>query len=243
MRKTRIVGVLIGLLALGLLASPAMAVKQKLVFGKFKATVSGTAHGHGEAGEMTLGPYKFSECEKELRSNGAVTMGESETFFQEVRFSKCEAVRNASGGLRETVYASFTLGMEFHSNGALHLGPSPVTFGASNSTCEVTIPAQWLPSAAENLGEFRNFEVASYSTEKEKLEGGAVKKFGEFRERLDVAWEAKGVKATIKQTPTCAYEGGKTNAAGEAEFNNGKLEGELEEITLGGGNLSFVQAP
>ncbi len=241
MRRTSIVaGIATVVCALGALASPALAAKEKPVFGKFKASVAGTAKGIGEAGEMQLGPYKFEECEKELHSTGTVVMGESETFFQEVKFSKCEATRNAGGGLEESVQASFTLGMEFHSNGSMKLGPAAVTFGASNSTCEITIPPQWVPAVAETKGEEKTFEVDTYGTEKEKLEGGAVKKFGEFRERLDVEWEAKGITTTVKLSPTCKYSGSHLNAAGEAEFGNGKMEGELEEITLQNGNLSFI---
>jgi hypothetical protein len=242
-RTTMVLAIAVGALTWGVLASPALAAKEKLVFGKFHASVAGAAKGIGEAGEMVLGPYKFEECEKELRSNGSVVLGESETFFQEVKFSKCIATRNAGGGLKESVFASFTLGMEFQSNGSLKLGPTSVTFGASNSTCEVTVPAQWVPSIAETKGEYKTFEDASYSTEQEKLEGSAEKKFGEFRERLHIAWELKGVKTTVKLTPTCSYEGSHVNSAGEAEFSGGKMEGELEEVTLQAGNVSFVPAP
>jgi hypothetical protein len=239
-RTTMVLAIAVGTLAWGVLAAPALAAKEKPVFGKFRATAAGTVKGIGEADEMVLGPYKFEECEKELHSTGSVVLGESETFFQEVKFSKCVATRNAGGGLKEAVYASFTLGMEFHSNGALKLGPTSVTFGASDSTCEVTIPSQWVPAVAETKGEDKTFEAATYSTEKEKLEGGQEKKFGEFRERLDIDWELKGITTTVKLTPTCAYEGSHTNAAGEAEFSGGKMEGELEEVTLQAGNLSFL---
>lgn len=241
MRQTRMVLALaMGVLTCGVLAAPALAVKEKPVFGKFRASVAGTASGKGEASEMVLGPYKFEECEKELRSTGTVVLGESETFFQEVKFSKCVATRNAGGGLKEAVFASFKLGMEFHSNGSLKLGPTSVTFGASDSTCEVTVPSQWVPAAAETKGEDKAYEDASYSTEQEKLEGGQEKKFGEFRERLHIGWELKGISTTVKLTPTCKYEGAHLNAAGEAEFSGGKMEGELEEVTLQAGNLSFV---
>ncbi len=241
MRRTRMVLALaMGVLACGVIASPALAVKEKPVFGKFRASVAGSTRGIGEADEMTLGPYKFEECEKELHSDGTVVLGESETFFQEVKFSKCVATRNGGGGLKEAVFASFKLGMEFHSNGSLRLGPTSVTFGASDSTCEVTIPAQWVPAVAETKGELKSFEDATYSTEQEKLEGGQEKKFGEFRERLDIDWELKGVVTTVKLTPTCKYEGAHLNAAGEAEFSGGKMEGDLEEVTLQAGNLSFI---
>jgi hypothetical protein len=242
-RTTAVLALAMGVLTWGVLASPALAVKEKPVFGKFRASVAGTAKGIGATSEMVLGPYKFEECEKELRSNGTVVLGESETFFQEVKFAKCVATRNAGNGLREAVFASFKLGMEFHSNGSLRLGPTSVTFGASDSTCEITIPAQWVPSAAETKGEYKTFEDARYSTLLEKLEGGQEKKFGEFRERLNIAWELKGVTTTVKLTPTCKYEGSHINAAGEAEFSAGKMEGELEEVTLAGGNLSFVPPP
>jgi hypothetical protein len=244
MRRTSIVVVVVaGLWALGALASPALAAKEKPVFGKFKASAAGAVKGIGEAGEMTLGPYKFEECEKELHSTGSVALGESETFFQEVKFSHCEAIRKAGGGVEETIQGSFTLGMEFHSNGSLKLGPSAVTFKLSDSTCEVTIPAQWVPAIAETKGAEKTFEDATYETETELLEGGQAKKFGEFRERLDIEWEAKGIVTTVKVTPTCSYSGTHLNAAGEAEFTNGRMEGELEEVTLQSGNLSFVEPP
>jgi hypothetical protein len=242
-RTTMVLALAMGVLTWGVLASPALAVKEPPVFGKFRATVAGSAKGIGEASEMVLGPYKFEECEKELRSNGAVVLGESETFFQEVKFFKCVATRNAGGGLKETVVASFTLGMEFHSNGSLKLGPTSVTFGASDSTCEVTIPAQWVPAVAETKGEDKSFPDATYSTEMEELEGVQEKKFGQFRERLDISWELKGITTTVKLTPTCAYEGTHLNSSGEAEFGNGRMEGELEEVTLQSGNLSFIPAP
>jgi len=241
-RTTMVLALAISVLSLGVLASPALAAKEKPVFGKFRASAAGTAKGRGEAGEMALGPYKFFECEKELRSNGTVVLGESETFFQEVKFSKCVATRNAGGDLKESVFASFTLGMEFHSNGSLKLGPTSVTFGASNSTCEVTVPAQWVPANAETKGEEKAFEDASYSTETEQLEGNAEKKFGEFRERLDIDWAIKGITTTVKLTPTCGYEGSHVNSAGEAEFSGGKMEGELDEVTLQDGNVSFIPA-
>jgi hypothetical protein len=241
MRTTRLaVALVAGALTLALFASSASA-KTKPVFGKFKASVAGTAKGIGEAGEMTLGPYHFEECERELHSNGMVAMGEQETFFQEVKFSHCETTRQLQGGLEETIEASFTLGMEFHSNGALKLGPATTTFGATDSKCEVSIPAQWVPAVAETeKGAEKTFEGVEYGTEKEKLEGAAAKHFGEFRERLDVSWEITGINSTVKLTPECKYHGAHVNAAGEAEYTNGKMEGELEEITLGGGNLSFL---
>ena len=117
-------------------------------------------------------------------------------------------------------------------------------FKAKKSYCEVNIPAQFIPGQAEKKPE-KEFEAFSYSTEKEKLEGPQAKKFGEFRERLDIEWEFKGLNANVPVTPTCEYkngeEGGKFNpVTKEVEFGDGKMEGELEEITLKTGNLKFV---
>ena len=97
-RTTMVVALAMSVLTVGLLASPAFAAKEKPVFGKFKATVAGSVKGIGEAGEMVLGPYKFEECEKELASRAASTMGESETFFQEVKFRQCVATSARSAG-------------------------------------------------------------------------------------------------------------------------------------------------
>jgi hypothetical protein len=240
MKRTRMaVALIAGVLALGLLATPAFA-KEAPVFGKFKATVTGTTKGKGEAGEMRLGPYKFEECERELKATGSVTMLESETFFQEIKFSHCETSRNIGPLLEETVFATFTLGIEFHSNGSMKIGPTPVTLKAGNSECELTIPSQWVPGQAESKPE-RHFEAAEYETETEELEGAQAKKFGQFRERLDISWELKNITTTVKQTPECKYTGSHVNEAGEAVFGGGKMEGELEEVTLQGGNLSFVE--
>ncbi len=242
MRRTMIVVALASALTVGVLASPAFALKEKPVFGKFKATASGSVKGHGESGEMQLGPYKFEECEKELESKGSVTLGESETFFQEISFRNCIGAKQLAGGLEERETASFKLGVEFHSNGALVIGPSAVTFGVKGSSCEITIPSQSVPAGFVKHPE-KPYEAASYSTETEKLEGGLEKKFGEFRERLDIEWELKGITTTVKLTPKCMYSGSHLNAAGEAEYTNGKMEGELEEVTLKTGNLAFVPAP
>lgn len=245
MRRIRMTIGLGAVCALGVFSAPAMALKEPAVFGKFKSSVSGAVKtSFGEAGEMDLGPYKFEECEKELHAKGNATAGESETLPLEVKFKKCATTRSLGGGLKETVFVSFTLNMEFHSNNSVKLGPSSVALKASKSSCEVTIPPQWIPAGAESKGDFHEFEAVSYSTEKEKLSGAAMKKFGEFRERLAIEWELKGIEARAKVTPECQYEGGKENpVTHEVEYNSGKMEGELEELTLKGGNIAFIPKP
>ena len=249
MRSVRmILGLAVVVCALGALTAPAFAKAEAFV-----ANASGSTKGHGEAGEMAIGPYKFPNgCEKELKSKGNVVAGESETFFQEVKFNKCIAKRKVGGGIEEPVSVSFTLGLEFHANGFAETGegagvkitPATVKFKGKKSYCEVNIPAQFIPGQAEKKPE-KGYEAFSYTTEIEKLEGSQAKKFGEFRERLAIEWEFKGLNANVPVTETCEYkngeEGGKFNpVTKEVEFGGGKMEGELEEITLKTGNLKFV---
>ncbi len=259
MRSVRmILGLVVVVCAFGALTAPAFAkVKEPKEFGKFVASTSGSTKGIGEASEMTIGPYKFPNgCEQELKSKGNVVAGESESFFQEVKFKDCVAKRKLGGGIEEPVAVSFTLGMEFHSagfvetggGGSVEISKSTIKFKGKKSYCEVKIPSQRIPGAAEKNPE-KEFEAFSYSTEKEKqTTKGGIKKFGEFRERLDIEWEYKGMEATVPITSTCEYkngeEGGKFNPeTNEVDFGNGKGEGELEEITLKAGNLKFVPAP
>jgi hypothetical protein len=249
-----IVGLVAAVCAFGALSAPAFAkIEEPKEHGKFKATVTGKAKGHGEAGEMKIGPYTFpTGCTKELKSKGEVAAGESETFYQTVQFKNCISKRNLGGGIEEPVPVGFTLGMEFKSNGTAEFGePGTVTikqasvkFKGRKSFCEVTIPTQTIPRKAEKKPE-EEFEAFSYSTEKEKLTAkGAIKKYGEFRERLDIEWEFRKLLASVKITPDCTYnkgEEGKFNEeTGEVDFGTGRMEGELEEITLKGGNLSFI---
>ncbi len=267
--RTIVLGCAVAALALGALASPAFAVKEKLVFGKFVASTTGSDKGHGEVGEMKLGPYIFTGknngkgshgpiCEKELKSTGEVMAGEHEELEQNIKFSKCIATRKA-GSAEEAVSFHFTLGVEFHSNHSATLGegaseavilPSSIIVKGKKSECTLVIPGQTVPVAAERNPE-KEFEVASYETEKESTAGerGKEMKFGPFHERLDIEMEFKKIKTELKIEPEkgCTdeklEEGSKFNPEKDTvEFTNGILEAELEEVTLKNGNLSFVPA-
>src|SRR5579875_799157 len=221
---------------------------------------------------MRLGPYTFTGknlgggngfgpiCEKELKSKGNVVAGESETFFQEVKFAKCYATRKSAGS-EEAVAFNFSLGMEFHSNGSAEIGegdeaevkitrPSTVTIKCSKSSCEVIIPAQTIPISAEKHPE-REYEAASYLTEEESLAGekSKEKKYGPVRKRLDIEMIFKKIKTEEQLNPAkgCTNESLEEGAkykpeTDTVEYNNGILEAELEEITLNDGNLSFEPA-
>jgi hypothetical protein len=263
MRSFRmIIGLVVAVCALGALTAPAFAkTKEPKVFGKFVATNTGGTKGHGEAGEMKLGPYIFPNgCTKELKSNGSVVAGESETIAQQIKFRGCIAKRKlGKGGIEESFPVKFTLSMEFHSNGFIetgdgaevHINAATVNLKAAKSYCTANIPAQTIPGKAVKKPE-GEFEAASYETEEEVLEKkGQIKKFGPIRDRLDIEWELKKIHVNVPITPRCEFKNSEgeepesekyNEVTKEFEFTNGKMEGELEEITLGDGNLSFVPA-
>jgi len=270
--RTIVLGTAVAACALGVLSAPAFGKPPTIVFGKFVASAAGGTKGHGEVSELRLGPYVFTGknlgngsgfgpvCENELKSKGNIAAaGESETFFQNVKFSKCYATRK-SGTSEEAVAFHFELGMEFHSNHSAELGegdeaevkitrPSTVKVKGSKSSCEILIPAQTIPIAAEKNPN-KEFEAASYETEEEAVEGkGKEMKFGPVRKRLDIEMEFKKI-VTIEQldpakgcTNEKLEEGATFNPENDTvEYRNGVLEAELEEITLKTGNISFVPA-
>jgi len=270
--RTIVLGAAVAVCALGVLSAPAFAIKTPIIFGKFVASAAGQTKGHGEVSEMRLGPYVFTGknlgegkgfgpvCENELKSKGNIAApGESETFFQNVKFSKCFATRR-SGTSEEAVAFHFELGMEFHSNHSAELGegdeaelkitrPSTVKVKGSKSSCSILIPAQTIPIAAEKNPN-KEFEATSYTTEEEAVEGkGKEMKFGPIRKRLDIEMAFKKI-VTIEQldpekgcTNEKLEEGATFNPVNDTvEYRNGALEAELEEVTLKTGNISFEPA-
>jgi len=261
----------IGLIAAGCVmgtfsASAFAKPKEKLIFGKFVASTSGKATGKGTVSALTLGPYRFTGeligegeygpiCKHiASTSRGEVEEGESETFTQDVKFEHCityRAAGNDSGGLKEKLSASFTLGITFHSNRSGELGhpepesatieEAPVMFKASHSECKVVIPFQHVPlKSGGKLAEegYEEFEAALYETEEQSLEGKpkAEKEFGEFRDRLNIETAFKKVKSEVPEHNGCL-----TSKEKEAKhYEEGVIKIDLEKITLKDGNISFV---
>jgi hypothetical protein len=284
MRRVRVVlGFAAVVCAFGAVAAPAFAKKGKepAIFGKFTASINGrtispsepaATKGHGEVEAMRLGPYIFTGrnlgegkgngpiCERALKSKGEVVSESSETFLQNVTFSKCIATRRA-GSSEEAVVFHFTLGMEFHSNGSVVTGESEeaevkiikgstVHFKGSKSSCEVIIPEQTIPVKAITKPE-KEFESASYETEKEPVEGKkAMKEFPSgFQEKLDITMEFKKVHTIEQLNPAKGCTNGKLEEGGTfnkendtVEYANGVLEAELEEIEIKKGNVGFAPA-
>jgi hypothetical protein len=256
--------------ALGVLSAPAFAKKTKepVTFGKFVATASGATKGHGEVEEMKLGPYTFTGknlgegkgfgpvCEKELKSKGTVVAGESETFAQEVTFSKCYSTRTA-GSSEEAVSFHFTIPMVFHSNGSVEADASevevtentPVKVKGSKSSCELLIPKQTIPIKAETRPE-AEYEAASYETEEEATEGKhKIAIFGPIRKKLDIEMAFKRIVVIEQLNPAKGCTNGKLEEGAtfnpeldQVTYTKSKLEAELEEISMKNGNLSFEPA-
>ncbi len=203
----------------------------------------------------TFGPI----CEKELKSSGTVESESSESFAQEIKFNQCIAYVKVGAGVEEEVSVKFKLGFEFHSNFSAQIGELPessvmikpgssVSFKGKRSYCVVVIPQQYIPIKDESKPE-GEYEAASYTTETETLEGGKAKKYtGGVEHKLNIEMEFKKIESYVPTSPQCTYskEGAPPGEEGKfnpelkrVEFNNGVLEGELEEITLKKGSISF----
>jgi hypothetical protein len=136
----------VGIGALGALASPAFAVKEKLVFGEFEASTVGkpitptsTApvtlwkEGSAAVTKLKLGGVTFGfdpkkaelapgePCLKAPAVKGVAKEEKSKDLLLNVTFKKCiSAVKNGSGwGYKAS---SFTLGMRFQSNESAEIG-------------------------------------------------------------------------------------------------------------------------
>jgi hypothetical protein len=271
MRRIRIVlGLASAVCAFGVLAAPALAKKEKepVMFGKFTASIPGktispaepaSTRGKGGVTEINLAGTGLiiKSCEKALKSTGMVESESSETFLQNITFSKCKASisLNKSPITAEETIPPFTLGMEFHSNKSVVLGeagesevkvvrPSNLSIKIGKTPCVVEIPSQTIPVKAEKKPE-GEYEAASYETTKEPAK---LKKFPSgFQEKLNIEMEFKKVESYVKPAPGCTFnpEGGKVNKEagspreGDIEFDNGTMELELEEISIKHGNVGF----
>jgi hypothetical protein len=239
------------------------------VFGKFTASLpSGrliteaetvTAKGHGELDSLNLanGALHVEEC-TDVKSQGQVGSERSETFFQNVTFKNCYALVQINPGFIEKLkIPKFTLGMEFRSNKSVETGtgapseleivrPSTVTIAiGKKAPCKVTIPSQTLPTKAATEPN-HEYEAATYETEKEPA---SMKKFPlGFQEKLDIDMEFSKMESWVKPNEHCVYAAGEegaydstpeTPAYGYVVYKKGRLEAELEEITIKTGNLGF----
>jgi hypothetical protein len=244
-------GLAVAVCAFGVVAAPALA------FGKFYASTTGATRGSGEAETLKLGPYKIT-CEDPIKAKGQVTSTEpSESFFTEVKFRSCETVVRPVGGsgIEEIKKVGLTLGMEFLSNYSAKVGEgeseavirpaSEVSFKAHGGKCTVVIPEQRLPLKQKEGVEYEaavpeTVEVAGPFEEGTKN----YERYGEFRTGLSFTIDLKKIHSYITPNSKCRYneesEEGKYNTeTHNVEFNGGIFEGELEEVTLKDGNLSF----
>jgi hypothetical protein len=254
MRKSRVaLGIVVAVCAFGVVAAPALG------FGKFYATGTGTTKGYGEVETLKVGPYKIT-CERLIRAKGKVTSTEpAESFFTEVKFHGCETVSKPAGGsgIEEIKKVGFKIGMEFLSNFTAKVGEgeseavikpgSEVSIKAHQSSCVVVIPEQRLP-----LKQKEGVEYEAAVPETEVVDGpfepgtGKYEKFGEYRTALDFTINLKKIRSYITPSAKCRYDEesqeGKFNPeTGNVEFGGGIFEGDLEEITLAGGSISFEE--
>jgi hypothetical protein len=244
-------GLAVAVCAFGVVAAPALA------FGKFYASTTGTTKGTGEAETLKVGPYKIT-CEKPIKAKGQVTStAPAESFFTEVKFEGCETVVKPAGnsGIEELKKVGLKLGMEFLSNYSAKVGEgeseavirpaSEVTFKAHGGKCTVVIPEQRLPLKQTEGTEYEAAVPETVDLAGPFEEGTRqFEKYGEFRTGLSFEINLKKIRSYVTPNDKCRYkeesQEGKFNPeTGNVEFNGGRFEGDLEEIALHGGDLSF----
>jgi hypothetical protein len=268
MKSLRImVGLIAGVATLALAAVPALAVKEKpkVPTGNFIASVAGgtitpatpaiAKSAEGEVESLSFGGIHNIEC-KGLSSSSTVEEEVSPNLEMDLRFKGCKFAYHA-GVFTKHAALKFKapLHLELHANGSvkiMKIGENETEVHVSGFKCKVTIPAQEVPLGAENKeGEF---EAVEYSSEKETVEGGKLKKFPSgFYELLEVEFvKMKGLKFEYKpeeggrEAEHCGYTKGE-----EGQFNpetglvEGKwaFEGFVEEIKIKDGSIGFEPAP
>jgi hypothetical protein len=229
--------------------------------------------GHGEVLEGPKGPgielaggaLTISNCTKALAGTGKVVSERSDTFLENVTFKNCYAQSFTGKNkeiISETKLPTFKVAIEFHSNQSGVIGESEtgevkikenstivIPVPNKKSPCEVTIPAQTIPTKAATKPE-REYESAFYLTEKETVEGKhKLEKFPRgFYELLDVETEFSKVETWVKPGEHCIYTKGEegafdkeegTPAFGYVVYAQGYFDIEIEEIHIKNGNLGF----
>jgi hypothetical protein len=147
MRRVKIVlGLAVAVCAFGALAGSAFA-KEKLVFGKFSASIVGKTISNTEPAaviqnkedevelsSLQIGPYKFGvvnkktgeinyeePCEKTPKITGKVFEEHSSSLLTEVTFRKCVST-NPGGGIIPQKASSFKLAIRFLANESVEVG-------------------------------------------------------------------------------------------------------------------------
>jgi hypothetical protein len=241
----------------------------KFTASKFGKTISEseplTASGHGEVVSeessgiaLAGGALEIKECSRVLKSTGKVDSERSNTFFQTVTFKDCWERRPVADGTESVKLPTFKLSFEFHSNQSGVIGEGEasevritadsrvVVPIAKRAACQVTIPEQTIPTKAKTKPE-KEYEAAFYETEIEPVAGKKkLKEFPSgFQEKLDIETEFKKVKAWIKPSEHCEFPEGTIDEEPESPgygyrvFSKGRLDIELEEIEIKGGNVGF----
>jgi hypothetical protein len=261
------VGLVAGVCALALFATPALAAKEKAFFGEFFANIPGStisaatpAVAKSKEGTANLFVGKTEErytfafaCEK-LKSEATVTTERSETYLTTLGFHGCKASRTLFGNIRENnlpVKFEKGLEMEFHSNGAAALGKTEgeltikkgtsITVKVKGSSCSIIIPEQTVPTT---INENREYEFAEYETD-EETESNLKKYPNGIKDELGIEWL---LPKLIYDIPASGPGGeGKCEDLVEGNYNaeskmieaKGAFEGELEEIQIKNGNIGF----
>jgi len=240
------------------------------IFGQeLSPTNKAIAKGKGEVSEFRVGPIECGETTLHklptMTFKAEVESERSSELTAVIKFKGCYAALNfGKGGNFEEVKVSFGKGLkvEFHANGSASLGnpagevkileTAAIPVKVPGHKCKLFIPAQTLPVQAERKPE-KEFEAIGYATEKEAVEEKELKKFPSgFKERLGITMELKKLVSYVPvEAGKCEYKKGtegKYEPEGEGrpnrvEYNNGKFEGEFEELEIKKGEFGFDSTP
>jgi hypothetical protein len=205
MRRVRIlVGLAVAVCAVGVLAGPALAKRNKEnpkhFYGEFTAsalgktfseTEPGATAGLGEIEELEIAQLKIT-CPRYVKTTGAVTAARSTTYTTSISFKKgkCRAVRVEGKTVEEPkVVFSKPLIIKYQASGAATLEgneageaeivkPAALKFKVKGGTCTVTVPGeQTFPLKALKKPEpAEPFSAAEYASDTEEVEGSKKKK-------------------------------------------------------------------
>jgi hypothetical protein len=267
MRSVRMIfGLVVAVCAFSALTSSAFAAEE-VKFGEFVANTFGrtiTAEAPAEAkskagstGEIKFGPYTI-ECTGEPSTKGLVTAERSSTFSTLLTLKGCKTKSKVIGSgenekgekikLTEQSKVSLKIPIAFHSNGSggfeegASLGGTSFVVKGQGRDCVVTVPVQNVPAKVAKAGSefvlFTNVEGEIKESKKAKEEFPAG-----FQAELEVEMELKKIVSTVALSTKCVGEnaGGEEMTSGNIEFKSGKMEADIEEISIKHGNLSFEE--
>lgn len=267
MRSARMIfGLALAVCAFSALTTSAFAAEE-VKFGEFVASTFGHAitpatpgemkSKEGSTGEIQFGPYTI-ECSGEPSTKGLVTEERSSSLSTLLTLKGCKTIGKSIGtgenekGEKLKIYeeskVSLKIPIVFHSNGSggfeegAELGNVSFSVRGGGRDCVVTVPPQGVPAKVAKAGS----EFVLFTNEEGEIKESkkAMEEFpAGFQAKLEVEMELKKIVSTVALSTKCVGENssGQEMTSGNVTFKTGKMEADIEEITVKHGNLSFEE--